>query len=112
MFTAFKWINTSRYMLLVYILYYTNEYTCININLFLQVDIIAIADEANDRHAGPWANACRKGGIKNTPLSTFIISEQLLNRHIKLDNSKLKSTGFRFLHPQISEELIRDVITI
>lgn len=73
-------------------------------------DILAIADEANDRHAGPWANACRKGGVKNTPLSTFIISEQLLNRHIKLNNSKLKSTGFRFLHPQVTEELIRDII--
>ncbi|KAJ8943667.1 hypothetical protein NQ314_009690 [Rhamnusium bicolor] len=58
------------------------------------VDLVGAADDANDKHLGPWADACRNNDILNTPLSPHMDSELLLHKHLRLDGSKLKKIGF------------------
>ncbi|XP_025832413.1 uncharacterized protein PB2B2.11 [Agrilus planipennis] len=74
------------------------------------VDIAAAADEANDKHLGPWAEACRADGIENTPLSPHMDPELLLNKHLRLDGSKLKNFGFQLKWPKLTCEKIKEII--
>ena len=32
----------------------------------------SIVEDINDRHMKPWADACQRDGIANTPLNPFI----------------------------------------
>lgn len=73
-------------------------------------DLSVICDEVNDKHAGPWAKACARDSIENTPLSPYVVPEHLLNRHIKLDSTKLKNTGFSYEHSRVTEKLFREII--
>lgn len=66
-------------------------------------------DEINDRHLSPWAQICQKDGIENSPLTPFMDEELLYNKHIFMDNTKLKETGFQLRHPIVKRELIEEV---
>lgn len=58
------------------------------------VDLAGAADDANDKHLGPWAEACRKDEVLNTPLSPHMDPELLVHKHLNLDGGKLKKLGF------------------
>nr|CAH7750082.1 unnamed protein product [Callosobruchus chinensis] len=47
------------------------------------VDLVGAADDANDKHLAPWAEACRRDGILNTPLSPHMDPEVLLHKHLR-----------------------------
>lgn len=32
----------------------------------------SLVDDINDKHLGPWAEACSKDGIENTPLNPYL----------------------------------------
>lgn len=74
-----------------------------------QVDLSNAVEEINDKHLGPWADACRRDGIDNTPLSPYMHEELLYNKHLNLDSSKLKSTGFTVSVPKITLEHLYNV---
>ena len=38
----------------------------------LQVNMSAVVEDINDKHMGPWADACQQDNIANTPLTPFI----------------------------------------
>lgn len=69
-----------------------------------------VLDEINDKHVGPWAEACQRDCIENTPLSPYLDKEQLFHKHIHLDNRKLKRTGFALQYPLVKREQIEDII--
>lgn len=64
------------------------------------VDLNVAADEANDKHLEPWAEACRKDGIQNTPLTPHMDAELLVNKSLNLDGSKLRNLGFQYEIPK------------
>ncbi|GJQ73919.1 hypothetical protein Trydic_g18853 [Trypoxylus dichotomus] len=64
------------------------------------VDLSVAADEANDKHLEPWAEACRKDGIQNTPLTPHMDPELLFNKSINLNGSKLRNLGFQYEVPK------------
>jgi hypothetical protein len=69
----------------------------------------SLVDEVNDKHLGPWAEACNQSGVENTPLTPYIDQELLYNKHLYLDPSKLESTGFSWQVPQLTREKLREV---
>lgn len=71
----------------------------------------SLVEEVNDKHMGPWAEACSKDGVENTPLTPYIDQELLYNKHLYLDNSKLLATGFQLSVPTLSKDKLREVMT-
>jgi hypothetical protein len=69
----------------------------------------SLVDEVNDKHLGPWAEACSQSGVENTPLTPYIDQELLYNKHLYLDPSKLENTGFLWQVPQISRDKLQEV---
>lgn len=67
-------------------------------------------EEINDRHLSPWAELCQRDGIENTPLTPYMDEELLYNKHLFMDNSKLKTTGFQLRNPLVNRELIEEVM--
>lgn len=74
------------------------------------VDLVGAADDANDKHLGPWAEACRNDNILNTPLSPHMDSEVLLHKHLRLDGSKLKKLGFNLNVPKPTQDNLKEII--
>ncbi|KAJ8917198.1 hypothetical protein NQ315_012690 [Exocentrus adspersus] len=74
------------------------------------VDLVGAADDANDKHLAPWAEACRDSGIQNTPLSPHMDSELLLHKHLRLDGGKLKKLGFEVTVPQPTVENFKEIV--
>ncbi|KAK7866504.1 hypothetical protein R5R35_014366 [Gryllus longicercus] len=75
-----------------------------------KADMESVVDEVNDKHMGPWAEACSQNGIENTPLTPYIDQELLYNKHLYLDNSKLLATGFTFSVPNITREKLKEIV--
>ncbi|XP_069674844.1 uncharacterized protein [Periplaneta americana] len=75
-----------------------------------KLDMASLVDEVNDKHLGPWAEACAQSGVENTPLTPYIDQELLYNKHLYLDFSKLESTGFSWQVPQITREKLQEII--
>eukprot|EP00735_Rhodelphis_limneticus_P001470 TRINITY_DN12094_c0_g1::TRINITY_DN12094_c0_g1_i1::g.9686::m.9686 TRINITY_DN12094_c0_g1::TRINITY_DN12094_c0_g1_i1::g.9686 ORF type:complete len:371 (-),score=139.09,Epimerase/PF01370.16/6.6e-19,NAD_binding_10/PF13460.1/6.7e-08,3Beta_HSD/PF01073.14/6e-07,RmlD_sub_bind/PF04321.12/1.4e-06,NAD_binding_4/PF07993.7/2.6e+02,NAD_binding_4/PF07993.7/0.2,NAD_binding_4/PF07993.7/3.3e+03,Saccharop_dh/PF03435.13/0.035,Saccharop_dh/PF03435.13/1.2e+03,Polysacc_synt_2/PF02719.10/0.045,Polysacc_synt_2/PF02719.10/ len=74
------------------------------------VSMQAVAEEANDKHMAPFTEACKAESILNTPISTYLDKELLYNNHLSLHSKKLEATGFQYEHPQVNEELLREVL--
>ncbi|KAL1509351.1 hypothetical protein ABEB36_004105 [Hypothenemus hampei] len=74
------------------------------------VDIESIAEAANDRHLKPWAEACRRDHIENTPLTPHMDAVLLEHKNLNLDGSKLKNLGFTLNVPRVSTEKLREII--
>ena len=41
-------------------------------DVVMQVNMSAVVEDINDKHMGPWADACQQDNIANTPLTPFI----------------------------------------
>ena len=65
-------------------------------------------EEINEKHLEPWGAMC-KNQIENTILTPYMDVELLLQKHLNLDNSKLKATGYTLRHPQITRQLVEEV---
>lgn len=73
----------------------------------------AVVEEVNDKHMGPWAEACRKDGVENSPLSPYIDRELLYNKHLYLQPGKLSnSTGFTYLYPKLTKDALTEVAVV
>ena len=40
--------------------------------VLFQVNMTNVVEDINDKHMKPWADACMRDGISNTPLNPFI----------------------------------------
>jgi hypothetical protein len=36
------------------------------------MNMTSVVEDINDKHMAPWAEACTRDGIKNTPLNPFL----------------------------------------
>jgi len=79
-------------------------------NVLFKNDLDVIASEANDKHSVPWAEACSKSDVHNTPLSPFIHKDHLNGYRIQMNGSKfMNNSGFTLKHPTITVELLKQV---
>ncbi len=70
-----------------------------------------VVETANDKHLRPWETLCRRHNINNTPLSPFMNRELLDHHHVYVDGSAIEATGFTYLRPLMTEELLRQSVT-
>ncbi|XP_065183945.1 aurachin B dehydrogenase-like [Sycon ciliatum] len=75
-----------------------------------KVNMSSVVEDSNEKHMVPWADACQKDNIENTPLSPFLDQELLYNKHLHIDGSKIEGTGFSYEVPQITEGKLREVV--
>ncbi|XP_066994011.2 uncharacterized protein [Anabrus simplex] len=87
-----------------------HDYWGTTLSKICKTDMETVVDEVNDKHMGPWAEACSRNGVENTPLTPYIDQELLYNKHLYLDGSKLLSTGFTFSVPQISRDKLKEIL--
>lgn len=79
-------------------------------HVLLKNDLDVIASNANDKHSIPWAEACTKSDIHNTPLTPFIQKDNLIGYQIHLNGSKfINSSGYIFKYPKITNDLLKQV---
>lgn len=75
------------------------------------MDVLDVLDDINDKHMAPWSAICGSNGVSNTPLSPYIYSDALSKRHISLDGSKLKGSGFgEFTYPEVTKDALIQVL--
>ncbi|XP_050294061.1 uncharacterized protein LOC126734461 [Anthonomus grandis grandis] len=74
------------------------------------IDLESATEEANDQHLVPWAEACRRDAIENTPLSPHMNSILLQYKHLYLDDSKLKNLGFSLNVPKPTIEKLKEIV--
>ncbi len=64
-----------------------------------QLNLKAVAEDANDEHIPGWTQLCNKSGIMNTPLSPYIDKELLKHNHLCVDGSAItRASSFRYQH--------------
>lgn len=69
------------------------------------------AKTANDNHMNPWSDMIQKAGIKFTPLSPFLDKEILYNNPVFIDGTAIESLGFKYSHPDLTKDLIKEEIS-
>lgn len=70
-----------------------------------------VLEEINDTLMDPWGKVCKLDGIENTPLMPYMDEEQLYHKHLYLDNTKIKSAGYKLRHPKMTRTLIEEVFS-
>jgi len=75
-----------------------------------KVNFKGTTEDVNDKHLKPWSELCKRAGIVNTPLTPYLDQEILYNTNLSADGSAIEATGFKYLHPHVTVELIREQI--
>lgn len=78
--------------------------------LATSVAMKAVADAANDKHLKPWSALCKTAGITSTPLTPYLDEELLYDNPLTVDGSAIKSLGFTYQHPKMTEALLRECL--
>jgi len=69
----------------------------------------AVAETANDKHLKPWSDLCKANKISTTPLTPYLDEELLYDNPLSVDGTSIvKETGFKYAHPKLTQELIRE----
>ncbi|XP_011875987.1 PREDICTED: uncharacterized protein LOC105566526 [Vollenhovia emeryi] len=88
-----------------------HDYWGTALSTLAKTDMSSVVEEVNDKHMTPWAEACRKDGVENSPLSPYIDQELLYNKHLYLQPGKLSSTtGFTYLYPKLTKDALAEVL--
>ncbi|XP_035212900.1 dTDP-glucose 4,6-dehydratase-like [Stegodyphus dumicola] len=87
-----------------------HDYFGTTMSTLAKVDMSTLVDDINDKHLGPWAEACSKDGIENTPLNPYLHQELLYDKHLNLDGSKFEATGFTYMVPNLTKEKVQEVV--
>ncbi|XP_034235426.1 uncharacterized protein LOC117641845 [Thrips palmi] len=80
------------------------------LSMMCKVDMGSVVEEGNDKHMGPWAEACSAGGVENTPLTPFMDQELLYNKNLYLDGSRLKKLGFTCDVPSPNIQKLMEIV--
>jgi len=78
--------------------------------LVTAVAMKTVAETANEKHLKPWSDLCKAKNIVNTPLTPYLDEELLYNNSLSIDGTAITKTGFVYKYPQVTEELLREVI--
>ncbi|KAG0356481.1 hypothetical protein BC939DRAFT_183218 [Gamsiella multidivaricata] len=75
-------------------------------------DMKEVTDETNDMHLQPWSDLLKAHQIKASPLTPYLDQELLCNNELSLDGTKIcTTTGFKYEHPKVTTESLREIIT-
>jgi nucleoside-diphosphate-sugar epimerase len=82
------------------------------ISTFARMNLDSVVDDVNDELLGPWAELLAAAGITRPgPLTPFMEKELLKDTDLSMDGSRLeKVVGFEYEKPQITKELVEEVI--
>jgi hypothetical protein len=71
-----------------------------------------VTDDTNDMHLQPWADILKAHQIKASPLTPYLDQELLCNNALSLDGTKVcVTTGFKYEHPNLTTESLREIVT-
>ena len=70
------------------------------------------SEGVNEKHMEPWADACKKAGVLNTPLTPHIDAELLAHNHLACDGAMIEATGFAYAVPQLTAETLREQVGV
>lgn len=87
-----------------------HEFVGSKMSTIAKLNMNNIVEEINDKHMEPWADACQRDNIMNTPLNPFIDQELLYNKHLHLDGSRLEALGFGYQKPELTIESMQEVL--
>ncbi|KAL7293658.1 hypothetical protein TKK_0012737 [Trichogramma kaykai] len=90
-----------------------HDYMGVTLSFLAKMDMTTIAEEINDKHMGPWAEACNIDGIQNSPLTPYIDQEILYNRSVgsSLPPAKLlQDIHFQYNYPKLTKEALKEVL--
>ncbi|XP_076655053.1 uncharacterized protein LOC143360251 [Halictus rubicundus] len=87
-----------------------HDYWGYTLSTLAKTDMSSVVEEVNDKHMGPWAEACNKDGVENSPLSPYIDQELLYNKHLYLQPGKLLNTGFTYMYPKLTKNALKEVL--
>ncbi|KAK8137936.1 hypothetical protein PG984_001316 [Apiospora sp. TS-2023a] len=82
------------------------------ISTFARMNMDSVVDDINDELLGPWADLLAEAGITRPgPLTPFMEKELLKDTDLSMDGTRLeKVVGFEYQKPQITKELLEEVI--
>jgi len=78
--------------------------------LATSVAMSTVAEVANDKHMKPWSDICKAHNISSTPLTPYLDVELLYDNDLAVDGQAILSTGFKYEHPQVTPELVKESI--
>jgi nucleoside-diphosphate-sugar epimerase len=79
-------------------------------SMIASMKIEEIVEEANGGHMGPWRELLQQNKIGYTPVDPYLVPELLSSKHLCLDGSKIKATGFQLSCPKLTKELVVDSV--
>lgn len=80
------------------------------VNNFAKVNLTGVTEEVNDKHLQPWSEICNQKGVSRTNLTPYLDKELLANHPLCVDGTKIESTGFTYDHPNVTKELLEEVL--
>ncbi|EFW99514.1 NAD dependent epimerase dehydratase family protein [Grosmannia clavigera kw1407] len=82
------------------------------ISTFARLNMDSVVEDVNDELLGPWADLLTDAGITRPgPLTPFMEKELLKDTDLSMDGSRLERiVGFKYSKPEITEELVEEVI--
>ncbi|KAK3335398.1 hypothetical protein B0T19DRAFT_480152 [Cercophora scortea] len=82
------------------------------ISTFAKLNLDSVVDDVNDELLGPWAELLSEAGITRPgPLTPFMEKELLKDTDLSMDGTRLEEVvGFKYEKPEISRELVEEVI--
>jgi len=78
--------------------------------LATSVAMKTVADTANEKHLKPWSDVCKQNNITTTPLTPYLDEELLYNNHLTVDGNAITETGFKYQHPKVTADLLKESI--
>jgi len=68
-----------------------------------------VAETANDKHLKPWSDLLKEHEISTTQLTPYLDEELLYDNDLSVDGKFIcADTGFKYNHPHINAELLRE----
>lgn len=69
-------------------------------------------EDINELHLEPWSQILKAHNITTSPLTPYLDQELLRDNAVSLDGSKICTvTSFKYEHPELTTESLREVIT-
>lgn len=79
------------------------------INKLAKLNLKGTTEEVNDKHLPPWSGLCHKFKIDASPISPYIAPQLLYDHNLSVDGNFVEGAlHFKYAHPQVTEELIRE----
>jgi len=69
-----------------------------------------LLEEVNGEHAPIWSQMIREAKLEYSPLTPWLDQETLTNKSLSVDGSAITQIGFKYEHPEVTDQLLREQI--